>query len=79
MSEAIVDLTVSLYDFVLASEEVVSAGRSRVAERRHQLSRTAHALAERFQEARRDMGDDVAYLALFMKKNIQDRLQFLLC
>ncbi|MBD90649.1 MAG: hypothetical protein CL940_09950 [Deltaproteobacteria bacterium] len=60
MSEAIIDLTVSLYDFVLASEEVVGAGRSRVAERRHQLSRTAHALAERFQDARRDMGDDVA-------------------
>ena len=60
MSEAIVDLTVSLYDFVLASEEVMNAGRSRIAERSQQLSRTAHGLAERFQEARRDMGDDVA-------------------
>lgn len=60
MSEAIIDLTTSLYDFVLASEEVLHLGRSRVSERRHQLARTAHGLAERCREARRHMSDDLA-------------------
>ena len=60
MPEAIIDLTASLYDFVLASEEVLNLGRSRVAERRYQLSQTAHGLADRFQEARRHMSDDAA-------------------
>lgn len=60
MSEAIIDLTASLYDFVVASEEVLSRGRLRLTDRRSQLSRRADGLSERFQEARRHMGDDLA-------------------
>jgi dolichol kinase len=60
LSEAIIDLTASLYDFMVASEEVLDRGRARLADRRHQLSIRAHGLAERFQEARRHMEDDLA-------------------
>jgi dolichol kinase len=60
LSEAIVDLTASLYDFVVTSEEAVIRSRVPLDSRRSHLSTQAHHLAARFQAARRHLGDDVA-------------------
>jgi dolichol kinase len=60
LPDAIVDLTASLYDFVVTSEEAVIRRRVRVDARRLHLSAQAHHLAARFQAARRHLSDDVA-------------------